>query len=237
MDVVFEILFKFAAPDNLFQYMRYEIMGTTHEIYCYGKKTKICNAKWDFSEIADKCLLNKDERKFYLERITINYINDTCASGIKKCPKCGCYCKKQNIYTPNVRCQVCAGKGITFMFCWNCLEEWRIDHTCSLNQEMALSLSEIQNILDNCSKITAGYSEVENVPSRRLCPNCLQLIEINDSCKQMECHFCKVEFCFLCLTIKPEKGGFQCGKFNEPCKVAPVQKVETLFGEKGIFLE
>ncbi|XP_056006512.1 E3 ubiquitin-protein ligase RNF144B-like [Ostrea edulis] len=216
------------TPDNLFQYMKVEIMSAKHEIYCYGKTKNICNAKWEFSEIAEKCLLNEDERKFYLERKTMNYINDTEVSGVKKCPTCGCYCTKQNVYTPMVRCQLCAKNGINFMFCWVCLDEWRHDHACSFDQQKALSLCEIQIVLDNCSKITAGYSSVQNVPSRRLCPSCFRLIEINDACKQMFCYFCKVEFCFVCLKIKPEKGDFQCGKFNEPCMVAPVQNVKTL---------
>lgn len=203
-------------------------MSAKHEIYCYGNTKKICNAKWEFSEIAEKCLLNEEELKFYQERKTLNYINDTEVSRMKTCPRCRCYCTKQNDSTPIMRCQLCAENGMDAIFCWICLDEWRHDHACCFEQQNAFSFCEIQNILNGCSKITSGYSSVQNVPSRRLCPNCFTLIEINDACKQMCCYSCKVEFCFICLKLKPEKGDFLCGKFNEPCMVAPVQKVKTL---------
>lgn len=85
-----------------------------------------------------------------------------------------------------------------------------------------IDLEAIQKILNEAPLKTLDYSNIERVPSKRLCPNCRTLIEHERMCKQMKCPGCQTEFCFSCLTLCVG-GRLQCSGYSKECSVAPVQ--------------
>lgn len=172
-------------------------------------------------------MMNKYETCFYKQRLKLNkrHKDPSC----KNCPTCGVLCKRYSAKSPMVRCNNCSKfKGINFVFCWFCLDAWTFDHNCGDGHLNPTQASQVQEILNNCEKITVQYSNVPNVPSLRLCPNCMLLIEHAEQCKEVLCVSCKTSFCFICLSVKPSHGKLACGGYNTPCNVAPIQKLSSL---------
>ncbi|XP_062580726.1 E3 ubiquitin-protein ligase RNF217-like [Saccostrea cucullata] len=214
------------TPDNLFGLLREKIRQNEYCICCPGKTDSgTCNELFDNQLILKKCMLSADEYLFYSGKLSFNYINASKRNEIKNCPRCDSYCKKMNIFQNHIKCFKCSNEMFySFKFCWYCSESWTQDHECSSANENEQNI-EIVRQLENCSKITLGYSNMENVPSIRLCPNCKTLLQHDQACKSMICTICKTEFCFACLKIAFD-GKLQCGEFNGRCNVAPIQSVE-----------
>lgn len=180
--------------------------------------TTDCNAEWDMREIAKKADMTEDERIFFERKISFNLVNQDNNS-TSECPSCGHFCQRQQDVL-RIRCIICTKKnGGAFDFCWNCKAPWFTDHKCS-NKE----LEAFQRILNDAPLKKIDMSEIEGVPSKRMCPNCRYLIEHLHSCKTMQYTKCKTVFCFSCLKVAVN-GRLPCGNYNQNCTVARVQNV------------
>ncbi|XP_062580736.1 uncharacterized protein LOC134242644 [Saccostrea cucullata] len=207
------------TPYNLFGHMRDTLMNKVrHSICCL---TPGCLQEWSFREVAQKADTTEDERIFFEYKISLNAILQGNGE-TSECPNCGQFCQRQQ-NSKAVHCTRCASKGLDkqFDFCWDCKSPWIPNHVCG-NKD----LEAIQKLLNDAPKKTLDYSKIENVPSKRLCPNCRTLIEHEKMCKQMRCPSCKSEFCFSCLTLCVNQR-LQCSGYSTQCKVAPVQNVFT----------
>lgn len=185
------------------------------EISCY---TDGCLKQWSIAEIIQKADMTKDEALFYKYKRSLNFIfrNDNTTSF---CPNCSQFCQRQGT-GKIVRCIFCTAKEKkVFDFCWDCKSTWRAGHTCGRE-----ALEKMQKILNEATRKTLEYSQIANVPSKRLCPNCKTLIEHAEKCKQMQCPSCKISFCFSCLKVCVNDI-LQCTGFNQKCHVSPIQKV------------
>lgn len=209
------MLFFFTAPYNLFGHMRDSLINKVKSsVTCL---TPGCNQEWSMTEIIKKADMTTDESLFFEYKISLNAIfshnNDT-----SECPNCGQFCQRQQ-NTQAVRCSICSSKRNDKQadFCWDCKAPWVPNHTCK-NRD----LEAIQKILNDAPLKTLDYSNIERVPSKRLCPNCRTLIEHERMCKQMKCPSCQTEFCFACLTLCVG-GRLQCTGYSMECSVAPVQ--------------
>lgn len=178
-------------------------MDGKQELTCYE-----CKEEWDFPDICYKTQMSMDEMLFWGIKINLNNL-----SGV--CPKCTTYC--ENVSEQNALRMKCSRKGCSFEFCWKCKVTWTYNHEC-------YSRKEFRDILKNCPRKTLQYSEIKNVPSIRLCPNCKELIEHTDGCKEMSCIGCKKSFCFVCLEMC-SGGKLSCTAYNQKCTIAPVQTI------------
>ncbi|XP_062573653.1 uncharacterized protein LOC134235525 [Saccostrea cucullata] len=206
------------TPDNLFGHMKNTLMCEVKPVVCC--LTNGCHAEWDMREIVRKADMTDDERVFYECKISFNTVNQK-SEITSECPECGQFCQRQIDVLP-IRCTSCSKKkGVAFDFCWNCKSPWITNHQCSKRE-----LEAFQKILNEAPRKRIDMSNIEGVPSKRLCPNasCRYLIEHLQACKTMTCTKCKTVFCFSCLKVAVN-GQLQCGNYNQQCIVAPVQNV------------
>lgn len=178
--------------------------------------TSGCEQEWDFGEVSHKAAMTEDEVVFYSCKISRNAIFSN-NNDISECPECGQICQRQQS-TKAVRCTLCSRRrNRIFDFCWDCKSPWVANHEC-----LKRDLEAVQKILNEAPLKTLDYSNIERVPSKRLCPGCRTIIEHDSMCKQMTCLKCKLGFCFSCLTVC-DNGRLQCSGYNKVCNVAPVQ--------------
>lgn len=166
-----------------------------------------CKKEWKFHDTAMKAQMSKDEELFWSIKISLNAVGD-------ECPKCGYYCQRIAVNSDRVICVNCTNAGISYEYCWKCKSQWSDRHNCK---------EKIQQMLLNCKRKTMPYSNVENVPSLRVCPSCGNLIEHQDMCKEIKCSKCEESFCFICLTMC--QNGLKCSSYNLKCTVAPIQNI------------
>ncbi|XP_062595636.1 ankyrin repeat and IBR domain-containing protein 1-like [Saccostrea cucullata] len=214
------------TPDNLYGLVREKILQNEHTLWCPAKTDfGICNQIWDNQEILEKCMLSLDEHIFFSAKLSFNYLNRRNSDDIKTCPKCGSYCKKIRSCESHVKCLKCSNDlYYTYKFCWYCMEEWSFSHECVLSSEYGNNVEILSQLL-HCPRITLDYSNMGDVPSKRLCPNCKTLLQHDQACKSMLCTFCKTEFCFACLKVARD-GKLPCGEFDGRCVVAPIQSMD-----------
>ncbi|XP_061195877.1 uncharacterized protein DDB_G0292642-like [Saccostrea echinata] len=210
------------TPDNLFGLLRKLVLERGYCLRCPGKTDYgICNELFDNLDILNKCMLSADEYIFYCGKLSFNYINGCKRNEIKNCPRCDSYCEKLKRFQTHIQCNKCSNDYFyPYKFCWYCMGPWTQDHECSSNESE--QNFEIIRQLEDCSKITLGYSYMDNVPSKRLCPNCKTLLQHDQACKSMTCTICKTEFC---LKIALD-GKLPCGDFDRRCHVAPIQSID-----------
>ncbi|XP_048769171.2 ranBP-type and C3HC4-type zinc finger-containing protein 1-like [Ostrea edulis] len=204
------------TPYNLFGHMKYTLMSKVKPaIYCL---TSGCDAQWNMQEIARKADMTEDEIIFYDRKISFNLINQD-SNSISECPSCGQFCQRQDDFL-RIRCTVCSKKnGSAFDFCWDCKAPWIANHECS-NKD----LESIQRVLNDAPLKKIDMSKIEDVPSKRMCPECRFLIEHIKACKTMQCTHCNTIFCFVCLEVAVNRR-LPCGNYDAKCTVAPVQNV------------
>ncbi|XP_041840864.1 putative E3 ubiquitin-protein ligase ARI6 [Melanotaenia boesemani] len=164
-----------------------------------------CNAEWPYVEVRKMALLTPEEREFFERNMALNAIKFYFDS--KACPECKYSVTRKDESRLSVRCHVCtARKGTAYEFCWQCLKEWKGDHSRTDRCENEGCYNEALKTLTTCSVIT--FESVEGVtgcPSIRACPTCGYLLEHSSKkCKNIFCVRCKVEFCFVCLKITSE---------------------------------
>lgn len=169
-----------------------------------------CNKEWDFQETSEKAQMSMDEKVFWGIKVSLNSLGD-------ECPQCRYYCQRIARDNDRAVCMKCSRAGTLFEFCWKCKRKWTAYHKCQ-------SKEEIQEMLRTCKTKTMPYSNIEYVPSIRVCPACGVLIEHLDMCKEMKCYQCKKSFCFVCLTMCTD--GLNCLAYNLKCTVAPRQIIQ-----------
>ncbi|XP_013407007.1 probable E3 ubiquitin-protein ligase ARI8 [Lingula anatina] len=208
-------------PDMLTGYSKHELEKGRLDVKCPE-----CKAKWGFTEIREKALLDQEEQRALEVMWSKNAIKTT-----KKCPGCQSIVERADLSNLRVHCGYCTKSfGRCYDFCWRCLREWpKFGPTtnkvgcgyCINEKDLSLFL------LANCDEIDLPDCKIgQKVPRVRACPNCGQLCEHNtEACKNIMCVACGKEFCFVCLmftSICCKEGGW-----HEKCSrgVAPRQTV------------
>nr|XP_046237251.1 E3 ubiquitin-protein ligase ARIH2-like [Scatophagus argus] len=161
-----------------------------------------CDVQWSFDEVCKMALLTPQEKDHFEKKLFSNAAKRHL--NIKTCPGCKSHVWRTDLTNLAVECTVCSvAKNKTFMFCWQCLNEWkgpapRSDRCDNTDCQSPL------HILKSCPAIV--FNDVKGVrgcPSIRACPDCGLLVEHNkNQCKSMTCPRCKLKFCFVCLKVK-----------------------------------
>ncbi|XP_018559491.1 uncharacterized protein LOC108902202 [Lates calcarifer] len=192
-----------------------------------------CDAVWSYEEVCKMALLTPKEKEYFEQKMFNNakkYLN------IKPCPGCKSRVMRDDPNNLSVECTVCtAERKSQFLFCWQCLREWKgpYPHTDGCENEGCRNLIET---LRQCPDIIfESVKEVTGCPSIRACPTCGQLVEHNKTkCKNIVCPQCEVEFCFVCLKLTkdcqradPESWYRVCSSGVAPRQTSiPVRKTE-----------
>ncbi|XP_062300436.1 uncharacterized protein LOC134005529 [Scomber scombrus] len=170
-----------------------------------------CNAEWSFEEVRKMALLTPEEMKEFQKKMFNNS---------KDCPGCNSSVERADLNNLSVLCSVCtAEKKKVYRFCWQCLREWKGPAPRSDRCDNDDCINEPLETLRKCPEIP--FKDVKGVtscPCIRACPTCGLLVEHSSKgCKNIICHQCHVEFCFVCLKVTVE-----CSVARS-CSVAPRQ--------------
>ena len=209
----------FYCPDCVVRHSQNEVNNEAKtEIRC---SVDTCKMEWKLSTIKRYGSMSNDEIDKLRNKLSENFMDRD--PEIRDCPGCGCFCERIDYKKSKVYCQKCARENRTAEYCFHCSRPWKNpkstincgNSNCETGSEFTLNLVR-----------TAPYKDVVGVrcPSIRLCPKCGCKIEHEELCKHMECPNCMIEFCFICLRTK-RCGEWQCGEFDDPCDVAPIQTV------------
>ncbi|XP_073330745.1 uncharacterized protein [Pagrus major] len=184
-----------------------------------------CDGEWSFEVVCKMALLTPEEMAEFEKKIFSNaarsYLN------VKVCPGCKSRVVRTDLNDLSVQCTACtADRNRLYIFCWQCLKEWKGPAPRSDRCENNDCQSPLE-MLWTCSDIV--FEDVEGVdgcPSIRACPTCGLLVEHNRSqCKNVICPRCKVEFCFVCLNTTEECQELNPNSYFTVCStgVAPRQ--------------
>eukprot|EP00058_Branchiostoma_floridae_P027085 XP_002612576.1 hypothetical protein BRAFLDRAFT_219613 [Branchiostoma floridae] len=208
------------TPETLTTYCESLLSAGKYVFKCpYISPTGVyCGKEWSYLEVRRLAVLTLDEKKQFEIKISDNYLRK--GMGIQECPKCHSMCERVDKKDKRVVCPLCsASDGVEFHFCWYCLHEWVGRRVDKCNNADCNGEDKRLKILRECKK--KSIVGVSNCPAIRACLTCGMLIEHDRACKHMAC-ICGQKFCFICL--KPAvSGSYQCGTYNSPCVVAPVQ--------------
>ncbi|XP_069025948.1 E3 ubiquitin-protein ligase ARIH2-like [Embiotoca jacksoni] len=183
-----------------------------------------CDLKWSFEEVCKMALLTPEEIEYFEKKM---FSNSKDCFDVKSCPGCKSSVLRSDFSSLSVECTVCtADQNRTFIFCWQCLREWR-GPSCSDRCGNHGCVNKSLKTLKKCPEITFDVVEgIRGCPSIRACPTCGLLLEHNRTgCKNIFCTRCKVEFCFVCLKITDDC--LETSEDFEPCSggVAPRQTI------------
>ncbi|XP_030287816.1 probable E3 ubiquitin-protein ligase ARI5 [Sparus aurata] len=184
-----------------------------------------CDAEWSFEVVCKMALLTPEEVEEFEKKIFSNAARSYL--DVKVCPCCKSRVVRTDLSDLSVQCTACtADRNRPYIFCWQCLKEWKGPAPRSDRCENDDCQSPLE-MLWTCSDI--AFEDVEGVdgcPSIRACPTCGLLVEHNRSqCKNVICPRCKVEFCFLCLKTTEECQELNPNSYYTVCStgVAPRQ--------------
>ena len=209
------------TPDALLDYCWSEIASLKYEIKC-----PLCSSEWSLDVIKRYGGTSDVELRQLEEGIARN----ACRRDpkIQKCPFCGVFCERQNSSVNSVICILCSKNGENKVFCWRCLRPWNNPSMTAVscgNAQCEVNRDKLKQ-LEESPMVVVGYlKERKQIYKLRACPGCATLIEHDGGCKQMTCKKCKTEFCFICLCQRDSCGRWQCGFYNSPCELAPIQEV------------
>uniref|UniRef100_A0A3P9CX67 Uncharacterized LOC101465555 n=1 Tax=Maylandia zebra TaxID=106582 RepID=A0A3P9CX67_9CICH len=182
-----------------------------------------CDDEWSFEEVCKMALLTPEEIEYFEKKM---FSNATDVFNVKSCPGCKSSVLRTDFSDLCVECIVCTTDlGQTFMFCWQCLREWKGPSPRSDRCENDGCVNNSLEKLRTCPVIT--FKQVEGItgcPLFRACPTCGFLVEHNThGCKNVFCTRCNVEFCFSCLKITNDC--LETSSYYTPCSsgVAPRQ--------------
>ncbi|XP_073331270.1 uncharacterized protein [Pagrus major] len=184
-----------------------------------------CDGEWSFEEVCKMALLTPEEVEEFEKKRFSNAAKHYL--GIKVCPGCKSRVVRTNPSDLSVRCTVCTAKNkSTYMFCWQCLREWKGPYPRSDRCDNDGCQSPLE-ILRTCpDMVFAQVKGVTGCPSIRACPTCGTLVRHDGTrCKNVVCTQCKVEFCFVCLKITTECKKIKPYSYTSVCStgVAPRQ--------------
>eukprot|EP01083_Nonionella_stella_P178312 629484_1 len=129
----------------------------------------------------------------------------------QKCINCSLFIYRKQVPMDKVKC-FCLCPLCDTKFCWLCSNEWKTRDKAKHcgNNECTISWTKQHlGILQTCKTKTIG--RVSQIPEVRACPKCNELIFHVTACKHMSCRSCKTQFCFCCLKLYRQQGGWQCG--------------------------
>jgi len=228
------------TPDALTDYLsKYFERGFKTVIRC-PTSTDLAPSKclpWSFQLVIRAAMLTDNERHFYEAKGGSNWILSTPGVLFLECPQCKSYCYNDRALE-RVACVVCQRAGKTSDFCSRCYRNWEdLKGRC---KTCALDPGPINRLLANAPTTNigekSGYHELKNIPSWRSCPRFEDhpypvLIEHVANCKHVRCPNCKKEFCFCCLSKKPDTLGYgwTCGQPYDMCPggKAPPQVIKS----------
>ncbi|KAL0233685.1 hypothetical protein PCE1_002194 [Barthelona sp. PCE] len=96
-------------------------------------------------------------------------------------------------------------------------KEFKLLITQRLSQWTQEDVDDLNNRLQNAPRKYIDFNQIDNVPSVRVCPNCMTPVEHRSGCKSMMCPTCSRSFCFVCLSPS-------CGHHGL-CQVQDIQRV------------
>ncbi|XP_062300435.1 ankyrin repeat and IBR domain-containing protein 1-like [Scomber scombrus] len=209
------------TPMSLTNWCRYLLDQHEHRFVC-GQPN--CDAVWPYKEVRKMALLTPEEMKEFEKK---TFINCKDIFDVKSCPGCKYRVVRTDLNDLSVHCSVCTTeKKKVYRFCWQCLREWKGPAPRSDRCDNDDCVIQPLETLTKCSEII--FEDVVGVtgcPSIRACPTCGLLLEHNrKKCKNIVCHRCKVEFCFVCLKVSKECSNIT-GSYFKTCSdgVAPRQ--------------
>lgn len=149
---------------------------------------------------------------------------ETTVGGYRNCPNCKVKNKKNNgVKEYRIRCSACKKD-----FCFRCSKPWTASgmilcgsKTCPTYSKQAI-LNDCPILKDEKDKNRSWISDRSDcqVPSKRACPSCLNLMKHARNCPHMKCTACGTDFCWICLTPKYYEN--HCWT---KCNFAPRQKL------------
>ena len=176
-----------------------------------------CDECWDYKLVRTVSCLSDTEKR-WVER-TMSENVQFCSPKSQHCPNCQIYCVNENSRKRG-RCVKCDHE-----FCWSCRLKWNnIGNNVQCGNDRCTGEDpRVIHLKENTKKKQMGYTGVEAYDTRA-CPRCGFVIHHTGGCKQVVCPGCKVNFCFVCLSIyDKETQTWPCGTYNVACEVAPIQ--------------
>ncbi|XP_056156464.1 uncharacterized protein LOC130130705 [Lampris incognitus] len=169
----------------------------------YKKGTnEVCGGEWPYTEVRKMALLTTAEIK-YFEAVMASNASQKHFD-VRLCPGCSSSVVREDRSSLSVRCLVCtANKGKRYEFCWQCSKEWKGPYSRSDRCDNDGCSNPNLDLLRTCPNITfERVTGVTGCPNIRACPICGTMVEHNQKgCKNIICHECKQEFCFVCLKL------------------------------------
>mmetsp|Transcript_47457 Transcript_47457/g.42550 ORF Transcript_47457/g.42550 Transcript_47457/m.42550 type:complete len:390 (+) Transcript_47457:32-1201(+) len=221
------------TKDTLYQYVKSKYESGDKYIKCPHideyTHTK-CDTKWYHPSIKNVLLYeNMNDNKSHIPLQDILKLDVMCAQNVIKnecmmahCKQCDTWIYRDKLsdnlcsstmFDPRTKCPKCEN-----LFCWQCNEEWEDEKSMVCTKNCTFNFrAEVLQIIEACP--TKKIGRVEDVPSIRCCPQCLQLINHTDACKHVKCRNCQCDFCFVCMGVK--NGEWQCGAHGDVCPIAP----------------
>ncbi|XP_030287815.1 E3 ubiquitin-protein ligase arih1l-like isoform X2 [Sparus aurata] len=187
-----------------------------------------CDAEWSFEEVRKMALLTPEEVEEFEKK---TFVNAAPNLKVKECPGCKSRVMRTDLDDLSVICKVCTAKRKnTYIFCWQCLREWKGPVLCTDYCDNDGCQSPL-GILKTCGDVVLkGVMDARGCPlkcpSTRACPTCGMLVGHDGTlCKNVVCRQCKVEFCFVCLKTTEECQKLNPGTWFRVCSsgVAPRQ--------------
>lgn len=222
--------------NSLTEWCRSLIDQNEFKFYCpaiIDGTTKQCKKVWEYSEVRSVAHLTKAEQQYFETKMSEFAALQYSAVNMKECPGCHSLVERKALDNLRVHCFICtAEKKRTFDFCWHCNKEWSGPATtssvkCGNPQCQHPDLPAVRD----AQLVTLGRVGI-NVPNRRACPTCGNIVEHNtELCKMIICPRCKKEFCFSCLLLSSEC--LKTSSHFSKCKmgVAPKQTVIPIWSQ------
>ncbi|KAM9827317.1 uncharacterized protein ACB057_017698 [Neosynchiropus ocellatus] len=152
-----------ATPMSLTSYCRHLLEEGSSTFVC-----AVCDEKWSFQEVQKMALLSPQEAGDFEKMMWKNYQEEF---EVKSCPGCKSSVLRTNPNDLSVKCTVCSAGGVgLYIFCWQCLREWRGPAPRA----------------DRCDNEGCNATSLNKLKNLRACPTCGILIEHNTSgCNRM----------------------------------------------------
>ena len=173
-------------------------------IRCYDTN---CKTEFGIDVSFNAAALTDGEVETFEIQLNKNCMPATCPNA-----ECQAPLSMKDVNTNKVQCRKCKGPW----FCKECTREWPADSNdyMKCGYDDCDSFAQKLKILQDCERkdYKFGGCVEKNVPSKRMCEKCGNLLEWTEKCKHATCPICKNTFCFVCL-----KPGHDC-KLHIPCQ-------------------
>jgi hypothetical protein len=186
---------------------------------CFRSKKKYIY--WPYQKCLYIACLEGTTKRIIAKVFNTRY--ETNVFGYKKCPNCKVNNKKKNgVKEYRIRCSSCKKD-----FCFRCTKSWNASGMIVCGNTSCPTYKKQQEIY-NCPVLkdedNRGWISTRSdcqVPSKRACPSCLNLMKHARNCPHMKCTACGTDFCWICLTPKYYGPGHSWTK----CSFAGPQKL------------